>query len=208
MWGLFDPIYSYIITTMTIVSSRSGRKDNTAKVHTSSLETKDLNDSQAMILNVDIVFHLEINQFPTAEGELGHQLMLSVTDVSSVVHQAGLGVQHLVDLGVLSFSENNPGRGAPMICRDENGLDLWVLTENLQKVWQALLFEMFGFREVVLEPPLVPEKRQMKVAIQGMDYFNGFVSSDLIEQQVIYLSSRHAGVADHDVEFSFPELFR
>ncbi|MDJ0765420.1 MAG: hypothetical protein QNJ97_20735 [Myxococcota bacterium] len=167
---------------------RRERRDNTARVHTSSLAATRPVTVDLQALGVDIAFRLEVKKFPMASGAIGHQLLLSVSNVEAWVRSAGINVDHFFDLGVLSFSFDDPDLEADVMCRVEDGRDLWVSTGSLRQVWDILIAEIARYTEISIAPPDVPDRRQLRIAIYGMTYFNEFVSPGLKQLPATYLS--------------------
>ncbi len=159
-----------------------------ATVDDSSLETSRLATTDHAVLDVDIVFKLDIKRFLGANGQISHQILLTAADVNPILTNAGIHVRHLVDLGILKYSTDDPDFDAEVICRVEFGDDLWTNTAGLREVWDALVAEVESYEPMYLVPPHVNRRRSLRIGIVGMKYFNGFTSPDIQQVSRVYLS--------------------
>ncbi len=150
----------------------------------------------------DVALRLDIKQFPTAEGDIGHQLMLVVLEVNPRIKEANFEIHHLIDLGVLRFTTKDPDFDEDVICRVENKRDLWVSTESVRQVWDGVIAEIEHYKQMEVVPPYADFPRALRIAIAGIKYFNGFISPDTQKVPTVYLSeeAKHASRP--------PQLFR
>ncbi len=148
---------------------------------------------------VDIVFGLDIKKISISETGFAHQLLLVIKNVEPRVSRSGITVSSLTDLGVLKFTTDDPDADDDVVCFVQHDQDYWVATEQLQKVWDALLKELEQFEPTWLQTPQVFKERHLRYAITGMKYFNGFLAPNMVKMPFIYLSH------ETDMEAEKPE---
>ena len=159
-------------------------------------------------LDVDVAFRLDLKRFPSSDGEIGHQLVLTVAKMSSRVKAANIEIRHLTDLGVMTFSPEDPDLDDDVICRQEDNQDYWTSAEGLRQVWESLRAELQYYRTIWLTPPHVKDHRPLRIAIGGMKYFNGFLSPRLLYVAPVYLSEETESLnGDPDDLPDLPNLF-
>lgn len=159
-----------------------------AVVDTSSLETPNLGSGGYEALDIDIGFRLDIKRFAPEAGRVGHELMLVAEEVKPRVSAAGIPVNHLIDIGVIRFTGDDPDLDSDVICRVEAEHDLWTTTENLRQVWTSLVREIGHFERMVIAAPHASRDRLVRIAVSGLRYFNGFVSPNLHTLPPVYHS--------------------
>lgn len=157
-------------------------------IDSSSLETNQVKPSEFSHLDVDIGFLLDVRKFPGAKGTLSHQIVIIAEEVRPRIIDAEIEVSHVTDLGILRFSAKEPDWEDDVICRVELGEDYWTSTISLRQIWQTLTREIGRYEKLSLLPPVVEERRRVRIAVNGIDYFNAFISPDINELPRIYHS--------------------
>ncbi|MCP4680422.1 MAG: hypothetical protein GY854_34045 [Deltaproteobacteria bacterium] len=157
-------------------------------VDDSSLEVGKSTGLELAPFEVDIAFKLDVKQFPASSGGIGHQLMLVVLDVNPRLKASPIEIHHLLDLGVLEFSTEDPDFDDDVICRVEDRRDYWVSTESVRQVWNALVKEVEYYAPLKIDPPYSDFTRSLRIAVAGMKYFNGFTSPEIVKMAPVYLS--------------------
>jgi hypothetical protein len=173
-----------------------------ALADTGLIEVEKVTGEDVSPFDVDIVFKLDVKKIAVSSvgAAFGHQLMLLVTRVEPEVSQAGITLRHLMDLGVLIFTSEDPDLDAEVVCFEEDGLDYWASSAALRKVWATLLSELKEIGDTPLELPERDVKRPLQFAITGMKYFNGFISPDLLKVPAVYLSPETVPVSTSDAD--------
>lgn len=179
-----------------------------ATVDASSLETSDITQTRLDTLEVDVEFRLDVKKFLSAEGMMTHQLMLVAGHIEPHVHQSQIKIRHLVDIGVLRFSPDDPDLDEDVICRVVNDQDFWTPKESLRQIWNSFVREIRRYIGIELNPPQVPKKRVLSFAILGMKYFKGFISPELVSMGSIYFFPPRENAAGKSLEEDgAPRLF-
>jgi hypothetical protein len=135
-----------------------------------------------------IVFRLDIKRFATDSIYMGHQVMLLVAAVIPPASSAGVDIRHLVDLGVIEFREGGSDPDREILTRNEVGSVMWTSKAQVETVWHKLEAEMRRYSNIWLEPPAVVSRRPLRIAIVGLDYFNGFHGRGALALPHIYIS--------------------
>jgi hypothetical protein len=181
--------------------------DVTYSIDKSSIEIDNVVPDEITSLDVDVAFRLDLKRFPSSKGKIGHQLLLTVAKLSPRAKAAEIDVRHLTDLGVLTFSTEDPDLDDDVICRTENKQDYWTPTRKLRQVWDALTREIEHYRSMCLDRPHVEKRRPLRIAIGGMKYFNGFTSPGLLRVASVYLSEETENLGDPNDRPYLPSLF-
>jgi hypothetical protein len=137
---------------------------------------------------VDIVFGLDIKKISVSETGFADQLLLVAKNVVPRVGGSGVTVNSLIDLGVLTFTTHDPDLDDNVICCERNHQDYWASTEQLRRIWDALIKELAQFDSTWLRTPHVFKERHIRYAVTGMKYFNAFRSPNIAKMPFIYLS--------------------
>jgi hypothetical protein len=149
---------------------------------------------------VDVVFGLDVKKISMSETEFADQLLLVVKNVEPRVARSEIAVNSLTDLGVLKFTTDDPDPEDDVICFVQRNRDYWIATEQVQKIWEALLKELEQLESTWLHTPQVFKKRRIRYAITGTKYFNNFRAPHIIKMPYIYLSH------ETDIEAEDPEI--
>ncbi len=137
---------------------------------------------------VDIVFALDIKKISVSETGFADQLLLVAKNVVPRVGGSGVTINSLIDLGVLTFTTDDPDLNDDVICCERNHQDYWASAEQLHRVWDALIKELAQFDSTRLLTPHVFKERYIRYAVTGMKYFNDFKAPNIMKMPFIYLS--------------------